>query len=103
MTVPMMGRKKPVVPDSLQRLEFEINGVQFAMQRIEGGSFMMGATWEQSDRDIYTNRPAHLVFLSPYYMATTEVTNALWRAVMPDCETLSPRGYPTNPIAYITC
>ena len=102
MTVPMMGRKKPVVPDSLQRLEFEINGVQFAMQRIEGGSFMMGATWEQSDRDIYTNRPAHLVFLSPYYMATTEVTNALWRAVMPDRETLSPRGYPTNPIAYVT-
>ncbi|MCR5050246.1 MAG: formylglycine-generating enzyme family protein [Paludibacteraceae bacterium] len=97
-----MARKKPVVPDSLQRLEYEINGVPFSMQRVEGGSFMMGATWEQSDRDIYTNKPAHLVFLSPYYIATTEVTNALWRAVMPERETLNPRGYPTNPMSYVT-
>lgn len=100
--VETMGGKKITVPDSLQRLEFEIGGVPFSMQRVEGGSFMMGATWEQSDRDIYTNKPAHLVFLSPYYIATTEVTNALWCAVMPERETLSPRGYPTNPISYVT-
>ena len=61
----------------------------------------MGATVEQTDRDIYTNKPAHLVLLSPYYIATTEVTNALWRAVMPDKETISPKGYPTNPVAYV--
>ena len=72
------------------------------MQRVEGGSFVMGATWDQTDRDIYTDKPAHLVFLSPYYIATTEVTNALWRAVMPERETLSPKGYPTNPINYIS-
>lgn len=72
------------------------------MQRVEGGSFMMGATLDQTDRDIYTNKPVHLVFLSPYYIATTEVTVQLWRTVMPDREIINPRGYPTVPISYVS-
>ena len=72
------------------------------MQRVEGGSFMMGATVDQTDRDIYTNKPAHLVFLSPYYIATTEVTVQLWRAVMPEREIINPKGYPTVPISYVS-
>ena len=100
---PLFARKhKPVVPDSLQRLEFEVNGVGFTMQRVEGGSFIMGATLDQTDRDIYTNKPAHLVFLSPYYIATAEVTVQLWRAVMPEREVLSPNGYPTVPVSYVS-
>ena len=103
MVLPAFARKhKPVVPDSLQRLEIEVNGVAFEMQRVEGGSFMMGATLDQTDRDIYTNKPAHLVFLSPYYIATTEVTVQLWRAVMPEREVINPTGYPTVPISYVS-
>ena len=71
------------------------------MQRVEGGSFIMGATADQHDPDMYTDKPAHLVFLSPFYIATTEVTNQLWKAVMPDRETLSPSGYPYNPVSYV--
>ena len=74
----------------------------FIMQRVEGGSFMMGATTDQYDPEIYTDKPAHLVFLSPYYIATTEVTVELWRAVMPEREIISPKGYPTLPISYVS-
>lgn len=95
-------RHKPLVPDSLQRLEIQANGVGLTLQRVEGGSFMMGATSEQYDPDILTDKPAHLVFLSPYYMASTEVTVELWRAVMPEREIISPRGYPALPISYVS-
>ena len=103
LAFPLFGRKhKPVVPDSLQRLEIEVNGVEFSMQRVEGGSFLMGATLDQTDKDTYTDKPAHLVFLSPYYIATTEVTVQLWRAVMPEREIINPKGYPTVPISYVS-
>ena len=103
LVTPVFARKhKPVVPDSLQRLQVEVNGVGLTMQRVEGGSFMMGATLDQTDKDTYTDKPAHLVFLSPYYMATTEVTVQLWRAVMPEQEVIVPKGYPTVPVSYVS-
>ena len=98
---PLAAKKRPQVPDSLRTLAFEVNGVPFTMQRVEGGSFMMGATHEQYDPDTYTDKPVHIVFLSPFYIATTEVTNQLWKTVMPDKETLSPAGYPQHPISYV--
>ena len=72
------------------------------MQRVEGGSFVMGATSDQYDRDTYTDKPAHLVFLSPYYIATTEVTNHLWRAVMNEREMLDLSGYPEHPVSFVS-
>lgn len=123
--LPLAARRhKIVVPDSLQRLDIKIyvagkdssdgkdstegkdsisgKDLHLIMQRVEGGSFMMGATTDQYDPDIYTDKPAHLIFLSPYYIATTEVTVELWRAVMPEREIISPRGYPTIPISYVS-
>ena len=45
----------------------------------------MGCTKEQgSDCDEYDERPAHKVTLSSYSIGETEVTQALWRAVMGD-------------------
>ena len=95
-------RNKPIVPDSLLTLAFNANGVDFRLRRVEGGSFMMGATSDQTDKDIYTDKPAHLVFLSPFYMAETEVTTQLWQAIMPERELLLPNGYHTNPVSYVT-
>lgn len=61
-----------------------VNGVSFAMIRIEGGTFSMGATPEQSNG--YTTgkneTPVHTVTVSSFYMGETEVTQALWYAVM---------------------
>ena len=63
-------------------LEFTVNGVTFKMIYVEGGTFTMGCTSEQgSDCKAYEN-PAHSVTLSDFYMGETEVTQALWQAVM---------------------
>lgn len=70
---------------------FEANGVKFNMVAVEGGTFTMGATKEQiSDADDYDSdaddndqeKPAHQVTLSSFSIGQTEVTQALWVAVM---------------------
>lgn len=70
-----------VAPSNGDDLTFTINGVQFTMIRVEGGTFTMGATAEQGDDVFYWENPAHSVTLSTYYMGETEVTQALWFAV----------------------
>ena len=61
---------------------FTVNGVSFEMVRVEGGTFRMGATSEQGS-DVWDNeKPVHSVTLSGYYIGKTEVTQALWKAVM---------------------
>ena len=102
LLLPLAAKKRPHVPDSLQTLHIEVNGVPIHLQRVEGGSFVMGATSDQYDPDTYTDKPAHLVFLSPYYIATTEVTNRLWRAVMSEREMLDLSGYPEHPVSFVS-
>ena len=102
LLLPLAAKKRQHVPDSLQTLTFEVNGVPIRMQRVEGSSFVMGATPNQHDPDTYTDKPAHLVFLSPYYIATTEVTNRLWRAVMSEKEMLELSGYPEHPVSFVS-
>ena len=59
-----------------------VNGVEFNMVKIEGGTFRMGATSEQG-RDVDDwEKPVHSVTLSDYYIGETEVTQELWEAVM---------------------
>lgn len=61
---------------------FTVNGVQFTMVAVEGGTFTMGATSEQGSDAWEEEKPAHEVTLSDYYIGQTEVTQALWEAVM---------------------
>ena len=61
---------------------FTVNGVSFEMVRVEGGTFRMGATSEQEDDAYSDEKPVHSVILSNYYIGKTEVTQALWQAVM---------------------
>ena len=61
---------------------FTVNGVSFEMVRVEGGTFRMGATSEQEADDWDREKPVHSVTLSGYYIGKTEVTQALWKAVM---------------------
>jgi formylglycine-generating enzyme required for sulfatase activity len=60
---------------------FDVYGVTFKMMKVEGGTFRMGATWEQLSLDS-NEWPVHQVTLSSYYIGETEVTQALWTAVM---------------------
>ena len=62
--------------------KFSVNGVEFKMIFVEGGTFTMGATSEQGDDASNNEKPAHQVTLSDYYIGETEVTQALWKAVM---------------------
>ena len=62
--------------------KFTVNGVSFEMVRVEGGTFRMGATSEQEDDANSDEKPVHSVTLSSYYIGKTEVTQALWQAVM---------------------
>ena len=59
-----------------------VNGVEFNMVKIEGGTFHMGATSEQSSVADVDEYPVHSVTLSDYYIGETEVTQELWEAVM---------------------
>ena len=60
---------------------FTVGGVSFKMIRVEGGSFMMGSP--DNDSDAYDDEnPQHRVTLSDYYIGETQVTQALWKAVM---------------------
>ena len=68
---------------SIGTLTFTANGVSFDMIRVEAGTFTMGATAEQGSDAYDDEKPAHPVTITnDYYMGKTEVTQALWKAVM---------------------
>ena len=72
---------------------YTVNGVSFKMIGIEKGSFTMGATGEQSYSVAQSDeRPTHQVILSDYAIGETEVTQALWQAVMGS----NPSGFTGN-------
>ena len=54
---------------------YEVNGVKFAMVRVEGGAFEMGGSK-------YDEIPIHKVTLNSFFISETEVTQELWEAVM---------------------
>ena len=61
--------------------EYEVNGVKFKMLKVDGGSFLMGASGDYAE-DYDNELPTHQVNLSTYYIGQTEVTQELWQAVM---------------------
>ena len=60
-------------------LVFTVKGVSFTMKNVNGGSFQMGNDSDDAYRD---ERPVHKVKVSSFYMGETEVTQALWQALM---------------------
>ena len=60
----------------------KVNGVSFDMVRVDGGIFNMGLDKGFDDKAVTNESPAHSVTLDGYYIGKTEVTQALWQAVM---------------------
>ncbi len=58
---------------------FTVGGVSFVMKLVEGGTFQMGSGDYETDND---ERPVHSVTVNSFYMCETEVTQALWKAVV---------------------
>lgn len=71
----------PVSPvTKLQTTTYTINGVDFKMILVEAGTFTMGS---DNTNVPFRESPAHKVTLTrDYLMGETEVTEALWNAVM---------------------
>jgi len=67
-----------------EKKSFTVNGVSFNMVKVDGGTFTMGATEEQGGDADDDEKPAHSVTLDGYMIGETEVTQALWQAVMGD-------------------
>ena len=82
-------------------LKFHVNGVDFNMIKVEGGTFTMGATPEQGDDALSLEKPAHQVTLSNYYIGETEVTQELWKAVMGSNPSRHVRN-PENPVENVS-
>ena len=74
---------EPEIPDEPITQTITVNGVSFNMVKVEGGTFMMGATAEEdADYQVFQGSPKHQVTVSTYSIGQTEVTQELWQAVM---------------------
>lgn len=74
-------RKRREEEQRLKETTFTVGGVSFKMIRVEGGSFIMGSL--DDDKDVWDDeKPRHRVTLSDYYIGESQVTQALWKAVM---------------------
>ena len=89
--------------------QFTVNNVTFNMVLISSRSFKMGATPEQREEAMPDEFPEHNVHLSEYALGETEVTQALWKAVMGDNPSLfqvrGPAGenLPVESVSYDDC
>ena len=68
---PVMPTDREPLPPPAPCEKFKVNGVEFNMMCVEGGTFCMGK-----------GKDEHQVTLSDYYIGETEVTQGLWKAVM---------------------
>ena len=99
--------KAPVVPVAPQDGTVEtisVKGVSFNMIKVQGGTFTMGATYEQGSDAESDEKPTHQVTLSEYYIGETEVTQELWKAVMGDNpSTFSGTNLPVETVNWDDC
>lgn len=75
--------KKPELPQvSPTSIDFDIDGVKFKMIKVEGGTFDMRETVASGFLGLSTKEIVQKTTLSDYYIGETQVTHALWEAVM---------------------
>lgn len=86
-----------------QDRHYRINGVRFTMKYVEGGTFMMGASDNDSIADS-DERPAHKVTVGDFYIGETEVTQELWKAVMgKNPAKIKGENWPIENVSYKKC
>lgn len=87
---------RPSVPG---QKTFNVKGVIFRMNLVEGGTFLMG---NQEAQDVTRNdeKPQKRVTLKNYYIGETEVTQELWEALMP--KNRSKQKGKDMPVEYVT-
>ena len=92
-----------VLPDP--PITFTVNGVNFKMMRVRAGTFIMGATADDTNAEA-DEFPRHEVTLTKdYFIAETEMTQALWQAIMgnnPSEDKSNPQS-PVNNVSWDDC
>ena len=95
------------------------NGISFVMKLVEGGTFLMGAQFEdpskpnfssfderlKSECDFFNETPVHEASLNSFYLGETEVTQELWRYVTGNEPTYGDRNYGRGndyPVYYVS-
>ena len=104
-------RVEPIEKDRTSRmvmrpeeLEFVVGSCSFKMIKVGGGTFTMGATAEQGKYVRDDERSVHQITLTDYYIGQTEVTQALWTAVMGDNPSYSKRdNLPVEQVSWHDC
>ncbi|MGM9694084.1 MAG: formylglycine-generating enzyme family protein, partial [Alloprevotella sp.] len=74
-------KPKPRVTATYENEVLRVGNVSYRMKYVSGGTFTMGSTSEM-ENPYDDEKPTHQVTLSSYYIGETEVTQALWKAVM---------------------
>ncbi len=59
-----------------------VNGVDIEMVKVEGGTFLMGATKDQGKEAYAREKPVREETVSSFYMGKYELTQKQWKAVM---------------------
>ena len=86
-----------------QDRHYRINGVRFTMKYVEGGTFMMGASDNDSIAEA-DEKPAHKVTLGDFYIGETEVTQEMWKAVMgKNPAKFKGENWPVENVSYKKC
>lgn len=108
-------KTSPVIMDG-NNIVYTVNGTVYLynMVRVDGGTFQMGAQNKDSIRENYDSKacndesPGHRVTVNSFYIGQTEVTQALWNAVMGsegDWSSKYGKGnnYPAYRVSYEDC
>ncbi len=75
-------------------ISFEVQGVKFKMIKVRGGSFMINYDSETTPQK---------VTLDDFYIAETQVTNALWATIMKDTYSDNYEQYPVQSVSWYDC
>lgn len=91
--------------EDVEKTIFNLNGVEFTMVTVEGGTFIMGSDERAKGRGTQVSNQAgeHQVTLSTYMIGETEVTRALWNEVMNGNHSKRDLNYPIADVTVPDC
>lgn len=96
-------KQRSVFVQMYQEGTFTYEGISYEMVNVQGGSFYMGSPEKPSGSFSYEH-PIHEVEVSNFSIGRTEVTQALWKAVMGNNpSTVQGDNLPVNNISWEDC
>jgi len=91
--------------DTENKTTYTLNGVEFKMVAVEGGTFTMGSSERAKGKGTQVENQAneHQVTLSGFMIGETEVTRALWNEIMKGMHAKSDLNYPIASVTVPQC